>query len=94
MRLRGLRGQEWAAPALWHVQPPPPLPPREHAGPTDRQGAGVAVQTQGSGQIWRCVPVANITFVPRFCFSLKSDRCSEKDLSRSTKRNTRNWGKS
>lgn len=94
MRLRGLRGQEWAAPALWHVQPPPPLPPREHAGPTDRQGAGVAVQTQGSGQIWRCVPVVYITFVPRFCFSLKSDRCSEKDLSRSTKRNTRNWGKS
>lgn len=89
-----MRGQEWAAPALWHVQPPPPLPPHEHAGPTDRQGAGVAVQTQGSGQIWRCVPVVYITFVPRFCFSLKSDRCSEKDLSRSTKRNTRIWGKS
>lgn len=75
MRLRGLRGQEWAASALWHVQLPLPLPSREHAGPTDRQGAGVAVQTQGSGQIRRCVPVAYITFVSRFCFSLKSDRC-------------------
>lgn len=61
MRLLGVRGQEWAAPALWHIWLPLLLPPHEHAGPTDRQGAGVAVQTQGSGQIWRCVYVRYIT---------------------------------
>lgn len=60
MRLLGVRGLERAASALRHVR----LPPREHAGPTDRQGAGVAVQTQG--QIWRCVHVQY--------FSLKLDR--------------------
>ncbi len=64
MRFGGMRGQEWAAPAhLWHVWPPLLPPSREHAGPTDRQGAGVAVQAQGSGQIWRCVHVRYVTFV-------------------------------
>lgn len=63
MRLWRVRGQEWATPALCRVRLPLPLPPCEHAGPTDRQGAGVAVQTQGSGQIWRCVHVRYITFV-------------------------------
>lgn len=44
-----------AATAMWRPRPPAPPPPVEHAGPTDRQGAGVAVQTQGCRQIWRLV---------------------------------------
>lgn len=46
---RAARGRERAAPAPRRVR----LPRRKHAGPTDGQGAGVAVQTQG--QIWRFV---------------------------------------
>lgn len=49
MRLSGVRGRERAASAPQHVD----LPPCEHAGPTDGQGAGVAVQTPG--QVRRCV---------------------------------------
>ncbi|KAK1906318.1 USP6 N-terminal-like protein [Dissostichus eleginoides] len=56
MRLWRVRGQQWDTPALCHVWLDPSsllLSPGEHAGPSDRQGAGVAVQTQGSGKIWR-----------------------------------------
>lgn len=74
MRLWGMRGREWAAPAPWHDRLPLPLPPLEHAGPTDRQGAGVAVQTQGVRQVWRCVHVQYVTFVRWLCFSVKLDR--------------------
>lgn len=64
MSLWGVRGQKWAAPALWRVRLPVSLPSCDHAGPTDRQGAGVAVQTQSRDQIWRFVHGAFITFVP------------------------------
>lgn len=49
MKLWEVRGRQQSAPALQLIH----LPPRDHAGPTDRQGAGVAVQTQG--QVRRCV---------------------------------------
>lgn len=57
MRLWKVRGQEWTAPAPWHLWLPPPLAPHEDAGPSDCQGAGVTIQTQGGRQIWRCVHV-------------------------------------
>lgn len=66
MRLWRVRGQQWDTPALCHVWLPPSsllLSPGEHAGPSDRQGAGVAVQTQGSGKIWRCVHLQYKPFV-------------------------------
>lgn len=49
----GVRGRQQSAPALQLIH----LPLRDHAGPTDCQGAGVAFQTQG--QVRRCVQPLN-----------------------------------
>lgn len=70
----GVRGQERAATVPWRLRLPRLC---EHAGPTDRQGAGVAVQTQGSGQIRRCVRACDDPLSFRHCVRSKGlTRCT------------------